>query len=255
VLTRRNALQLHSTDGRSWVVCAGLGVFQDVTMRIIAERVVVPDAGGTTYVDHELINQKLKGLPPPSATHHVYISKANLGAVEVMTELANERTLELVFSHKDASRTSSRRPFLTDESRKWWHKIMGTVTHEVNSMLKATTELADLSECDHMLLYLNAQTWTEEVRRPTRLRAKLGRPWTWACTSCWRTRVRACAARTSAHDGRYIDTVCFTRAQCQDWVDRHRGMHVSSTASSHALRVRPPHICCNRASTHKLLWL
>jgi hypothetical protein len=31
---------------------------------------------------------------------------------------------------------------------------------EMDSTLAATTKLTDLVECDHMLLYLNAQTWT-----------------------------------------------------------------------------------------------
>jgi hypothetical protein len=142
------------------MVCAGLGVFQDVTMRLIAERVVVPDAGGTTYVDRELGNQKLKTLPPPSAAYHVYCSEANPGAVELITELASERNLKLVLSQTRAPHRSSRRPSLTDESRQWVNKMLRRVTPDKDSALEATAKLSDLAKCDHMLLYLNAQTWT-----------------------------------------------------------------------------------------------
>jgi hypothetical protein len=86
-------------------------------MRLIAERVVMPDSGGTTYVDLELISQKPKALLPPSAAYHVYCSEANPGAVELMTELASERNLTLMTSQTSAPHRSSRRPSLTEESR------------------------------------------------------------------------------------------------------------------------------------------
>jgi hypothetical protein len=112
-----------------WMVCAGLGVFQDVTMRIIAERIVLPDACGTTYVDRELVNQHLKALPPPSAAnaYHVYYSEVNPGAVELLIELANERSIKLMFSQGQAPTTSrsSRHPSVTDASRQWLPKMRG----------------------------------------------------------------------------------------------------------------------------------
>ena len=51
---------------------AGIGIFQDVTMRLIAER-LLEDAAGTTYVDGELISHKLKALPPPKDEHKFHI--------------------------------------------------------------------------------------------------------------------------------------------------------------------------------------
>jgi hypothetical protein len=78
---------------------------------------VVPDAGGTTYVDRELLGQKHMVLPPPYAAFHVYCSEANPGAVELMTELASERNLTLMTSQTSAPHRSSRRPSLTEESR------------------------------------------------------------------------------------------------------------------------------------------
>ena len=59
-----------------------IGLFQDVTMRLIAER-LLPDASDKMYVDGELISQKLRPLMPPShgRTHHVYCSPHNPGAL------------------------------------------------------------------------------------------------------------------------------------------------------------------------------
>jgi hypothetical protein len=34
-------------------------------------------------------------------------------------------------------------------------------------MLAATAQLTNLSECDHMLLYLNSQTWTRGLESDT----------------------------------------------------------------------------------------
>ena len=38
--------------------------------------------------------------------------------------------------------------------------MLGKVTPQVDSTLRATAQLTDLAQCDHMLLYLTAQTWT-----------------------------------------------------------------------------------------------
>jgi hypothetical protein len=238
-----------------WIMCAGLGVFQDVTMRSIAEQVVLPDAGGTTYVDCELVNQKLTALPPPSAVYHVYCSDANPGAVELLTELANERNLKLTVSQERGC--SSHRPSLPDDSCQWLHKMLGKMATEEDNMLIATAQLTNLSACDHMLLYLTAQTWTRgaesdtlanEVRETINLGVHL---------------LLAHESKSSRrydpdpHDGCCTDQACACIAplQYQVRVDRRIGTRVSSTASSLALRVRPPLMCCNVASIHRLLWL
>jgi hypothetical protein len=82
------------------------------------------------------------------------------GAVELMTELANGRSLKMVFSKERASR----RPSLTGGSRHW---LRAKATPAMDSMLTATGQLTELSECDHMLLYLNAQTWTRGAESDT----------------------------------------------------------------------------------------
>jgi len=110
-----------------------IGHFQDVTMRLIAER-LLPNAAGTTYVDHELINQKRKLLSPPSATYHVYCSAFNPGAKELIEEVSGKCGLEL--------------------------KIEAKATPNTPNTLCMTTDVANLPQCDHMMLYLTGQTWT-----------------------------------------------------------------------------------------------
>jgi len=111
-----------------------IGHFQDVTMRRIAEQ-LLPDAAGITYVDREIINQKLKPLKLPSKSYHIYCSALNPGATEVITEVSHERGFDMqleVAAHR--SRTAN--------------------------SLHVTVEVAKLCDCDHMLLYLTSQTWT-----------------------------------------------------------------------------------------------
>jgi len=110
-----------------------IGHFQDVTMRLIAER-TLPDAAGTTYVDREIISQKRKPLSPPTASFHVYCSKLNPGANELIEELCGKCGFEL---NVDAGATT-----------------------KMPSPLYLTTEAASVAKCDHMLLYLTEQTWT-----------------------------------------------------------------------------------------------
>jgi len=113
-----------------------IGHFQDVTMRQIAER-LLPDAAGTTYVDNEIVKQKLKPLPPSSKAFHVYSSALNPGAAQLMDEVARARSFTL---HLD-----------------------GEATEETANALHMTTEAANLAKSDHMLLYLTSQTWTRPI--------------------------------------------------------------------------------------------
>jgi hypothetical protein len=122
---------------------AGIGIFQDVTMRLIAER-LLEDAAGTTYVDGELISHKLKALPPPKDEHkfHICCSSRNPGALELMVELAREQKFELKLDEvlQDTPSDSDFRSQM--------------------EVLCMTTNVDQLAECDHLLLYLTSQTWT-----------------------------------------------------------------------------------------------
>jgi hypothetical protein len=101
-----------------------LSVFQDVTLRLIAARVLQHSrvAPGGTYVQGELSNKKLQPLRSPAHEngYHVYCSPHNAGALELVQEMA-----------------------------------------AVLSMNPLATESIDnIAMCDHMLVYLTALTWT-----------------------------------------------------------------------------------------------
>ena len=115
-----------------------IGAFQDVTMRLICEADLAQGPThetGSTYLQGELVQEKPE-LPPPSwektadyladsprkskACFHVYCSPANLGAVELMEELASALELKV----------------------------------------QPSTKLSDLGKCNCFLVYLNRLTWT-----------------------------------------------------------------------------------------------
>jgi hypothetical protein len=129
---------------------AGIGHFQVVTMRLIAER-LLPNAAGNTYVDRELISQKLDLLPPPTGDHdyHLYCSAHNSRAAALITELAENAGMAVKTSDTDERRRPSVDRAIKEsrESR--------------TSVLVMTTNADQLSKCDHMLLYLTSQTWTQ----------------------------------------------------------------------------------------------
>jgi len=172
-----------------------IGHFQDVTMRLIAERLLLHGCGlekqftprpgeheagwqGSTYVDRELISMPVRPLPPALGTFHVYCSNLNPGAMTLMTEVAGERGLSLfkdgesvaqnaTTSHVEVTRLKhgtmsssegriSRQKSPTRQLSRW--SRMGA--HRDRPELHTTTELESLADCDHMLLYLTSQTWT-----------------------------------------------------------------------------------------------
>lgn len=92
-------------------------------MRLIAERLLPPELRGATYMQGELA-QRRSMLPAPSAghVHHLYCSRHNEGAAELVSEVERERCLD--------------------------------------GALKTTPSGAELPGCEAMLLYLHGLTWT-----------------------------------------------------------------------------------------------
>jgi len=105
-----------------------------MTMRQIAER-LLPDAAGNTFLAREIVSQSLKPLRAPNAHYHVYCSSHNHGAIQLAMEVSGERGFTLQSKGQETART-------------------------VNA-LYTTTEVSNLAECDHMLLYLTSRTWTQ----------------------------------------------------------------------------------------------
>ena len=118
-----------SADLSPMVGCACLlvaGDFQDIFMRLVAERVLSPAMKGATFLKGEVGFKKIAPQPPPRAgcTWHVYCSPFNPGGAEVMHELANA----------------------------------------VGMRLQVTAEATNLAKCESMLCYLTSLTWTSGDR-------------------------------------------------------------------------------------------
>jgi len=131
-----------------------IGVFQDVTLRLIAERLVEPGGTHTTYVEHELMRTTLTPLPPPGNDdgYHIYCSENNTGAVALIAELVATSHFRTKKSWRDGKLV--RRP--SDSSVK--------SSKSSTSVLNMTTNADQMGTCDHMLLYLTSQTWTQGER-------------------------------------------------------------------------------------------
>merc|ERR1711998_513318 len=103
-------------------------------MRQLAERLLPEREVGTTFVDKEIVNQKIKPLKAPKATFHIYCSELNPGAQSLMTEVTQKHGINM--------------------------QIDGGADRSTKNTLYVTNEAANLPQCDHVLLYLTSQTWT-----------------------------------------------------------------------------------------------
>jgi len=107
-----------------------LGVFQDVSMRLIAER-ILPETHDDVYMARELATQISTieiAIPRNECKYHLYISPYNPGAIEFINEV-NE-----AFGAKQG----------------WSDGV---------SDIKYTTDLGELHEAERMFCYLTAKTW------------------------------------------------------------------------------------------------
>jgi len=145
---------LMSTEPIEW---NRIGHFQDVTMRLIAERLLGEDAAGTTYVDRELISleERIPPLRPPRGRHsafHIYCSPLNPGALDLLREVGRERgfTVRLDSPPSLAAAGGSDGAAAAD----------ALADAAESNVLFVTTDRAKMPRCDHMLLYLTALTWT-----------------------------------------------------------------------------------------------
>ena len=132
-------------------LCACDCVHAQVTMRLIAERLLPPVGENATYVDRELVSQAQTSLPRPAAHYHVYCSSLNPGAYALMEELAER--YEFSVTKMAATRTTIGRRSST------FYRRTGAGETSKHS-LHITTDKANLPLCDHVLLYLNSRTWS-----------------------------------------------------------------------------------------------
>ena len=112
-----------------------IGVFQDVTMRLVAER-TLPEGHGATFLAGESTQAKVS-VPSlrRGRSYHLYVSPSNLQAAEFVVELAE---------------------WLDDR------QVAAKAEAAAKSQLKIAHDLEALEGCEAMLLYLNGLTWTSE---------------------------------------------------------------------------------------------
>jgi len=133
-----DALHKHLFDGEP-IEWNRIGHFQDVSMRLIAERILDHSLGdplktvaGTTYIPGSLLAQKVDQLGPPGGQFHLCCSELNPGALNLIEELCTCCGMSLKVN----------------------------VIPETNHDLCITTNVDQVGMCDQMLVYLTAQTWT-----------------------------------------------------------------------------------------------
>ena len=119
--------------------------FQVISLRLISERLLAEKERGAVYVQGEVGSQAL--APPPltrGRTFHLYCSPHNSGAKEIGAELG-----ELLGRHngRDGRRAFRSSKAATDAAPK-------------QQLLKVGSSLDELDQCEYMLLYLTANTWT-----------------------------------------------------------------------------------------------
>ena len=158
-----------------------IGFFQDVTLRLIANR-ILPRSLGKTYVQGELVSCKALPMQPPAGTHHIYVSTNNPGAFQVLAEVTSKRSISLISVGEQGqeqggtlldaaaqltSSTVNAAVATTDAALQTTAKLVGLGTlgrpRRNNSKappLRVISRLEDLPHCDHMLVYLTSRTWT-----------------------------------------------------------------------------------------------
>jgi hypothetical protein len=154
-----------------------IGAFQDVTLRLIATRIIQSNEickkevstpafsfsaatsrssadGGkdSVFVQGELANQR-PSLRKPVGDFHIYCSEHNPGSMALMTELSNTMGLGL---HIDAVKQQTRQRRRTPMTA--W-STSRALTAGLDK-LYVSSEIAALHKCDNMLVYLDDQTWT-----------------------------------------------------------------------------------------------
>jgi len=135
-----------------------IGTFQDVTMRLLAER-LLEDVAGCTYVDGELISHKLKALLPHK--YHICCSEHNPGALALMQELSEKRGFTLQQLSQALPESASSAPHQHGVGMGGFLRAKRTESKEyMENTLLVTTNAHRVADCDHMLLYLTSLTWT-----------------------------------------------------------------------------------------------
>jgi len=132
------AERLHGTlfppDGAAPIEWNRIGFMQDVSMRLIAERLLAPMMSGHTYLPGELSIERPR-LPPPSRgkCYHVCCSAHNHGALALMQELREALSLanlQLTDQVADVSLSERFLVYLNDQTFRGGSRTVATMSGE-----------------------------------------------------------------------------------------------------------------------------
>ena len=143
---------LFKKDAIEWI---RVECFQDVSCRLIADR-LLPNLGkGEIYVQDEMVIQKRPTLLLPESaagkSFHLYCSMYNAGARQIAEEMAETLGIELATSADTAAMRKS----------VWARQKESNKPSRPNSdKLYVCSEKEHLTKCEFLLIYLNARTWT-----------------------------------------------------------------------------------------------
>jgi len=155
-----------------------VGVFQQVTLRLMALR-LLPKDHPPVYVKTEIVHTRPLIQAIESTSIHAYCSKLNVGCVEVLAELGKKLGFGVdLVDPTDVGRVSKRLSVATLDETSLSKLVLDT--KEAVSPLKAkpstktaftngrtirlTTSPEHMQTCKHMLLYLDARTWRSGVK-------------------------------------------------------------------------------------------
>ena len=169
------ALHNHIFQGGEPIEWNRIGHFQAVTMRLIAERLLPADLSGQTWIDGELIAKGNKPLKPPQRDghrYHLYCSDAhNPGCVEVARELARVQGYRFVLNSvggQDGAGPLAEGSLADgfEQTLSVGNSLMGLSNLSTDNWiasqgeLRVTTDVGQLQQCAHMMLFLTDRTWT-----------------------------------------------------------------------------------------------
>jgi len=138
-----------------------IGHFQQVTMRLIAER-LLPDAHGTTYIDDEILRLKLRSLKAPrkGVAFHICCSALNPGVMELLMEVSRAQHFTLKVDGALVLSDGGTDGGLERSSPHQGSKRAARKAARPSNVLEVTTQIEHLANSQHMLLYLTGLTWT-----------------------------------------------------------------------------------------------
>lgn len=146
-----------------------IGSFQDVTMRLVAQRLLAdtPNAAvldnKPTMVQDEVSHEKPEIMTPDNGKqYHLYCSQQNPGALALIKEVAAAMGMKVDSDEVNPLKERSQSARGGNFKRRIGFRKAETHDRKPTGELYVTTRLENIADCEHMLLYLDGTTWTSK---------------------------------------------------------------------------------------------